>query len=133
MVSLFYTIQIFINMNTKICTTCNLDKPLDEFYNQTDRKNGSSSCKTCFNIYCGQRWIRTKIKALEYLGSKCLDCSNSYPNQPYVIFDFHHRDPTQKDVMWDHLRKRSWDKIIIELDKCDLLCSNCHRIRHHNE
>jgi hypothetical protein len=120
-------------METKICTSCNEEKSVTEFYQQNDRPSKQSKCKVCFNKYCSERWIKTKIKAIEYKGGKCLDCSNSYPKSPYVIFDFHHRDPSQKDVEWTHLRKRSWDKIIKELDKCDLLCSNCHRIRHHNE
>lgn len=119
-------------METKICPTCNIDKSIDEYYSQNDRPNGQSSCKKCFNIYCSERWIKTKIKAIEYKGSKCLDCTHSYPNQPYVIFDFHHRDPSKKDADWNKLKKRSWNKITQELDKCDLLCSNCHRIRHHN-
>jgi len=120
-------------METKFCNTCKTEKPISEFYKQSDRKNGSSKCKSCFNEYCVQRWIKTKIKAIEYLGSKCADCDNTYPEQPYVIFDFHHRNPEEKDVAWIKLRLRSWKKITEELDKCDLLCSNCHRIRHHEE
>lgn len=119
-------------MKKKICCTCKEEKPISEFYGQSDRKNGSSKCKKCFNDYCIQRWINIKIKAIQYMGSKCNDCSNSYPEQPYVIFDFHHLDPDEKEVGWDKLRLRSWKKIVDELDKCVLLCSNCHRIRHHS-
>jgi hypothetical protein len=70
---------------------------------------------------------------LEYKGYGCLDCGISYPDTPYPVFDFHHRDPNEKDYDWNKLKKRSWDNITNELDKCDLLCSNCHRIRHYNE
>lgn len=119
-------------METKLCPSCNENKNLCEFYTQNDRKNGSHICKKCFNKYVGERWVQTKIKAIHYKGSKCCDCGLSYPEMPYVIFDFHHLNPSEKDVDWGKLRKRSWDKITFELDKCDLLCSNCHRIRHHN-
>lgn len=115
-------------MKKKICNTCKIDKPISEYY---DKSNKSCKCKECFNNYCIERWIKIKIKAIEYKGSHCMDCTNSHPEQPYVIFDFHHLDPKKKEVGWDKLRLRSWVKITKELDKCVLLCSNCHRIRHH--
>jgi hypothetical protein len=128
------TIKLEKRLNTlnifKICIKCKLQKPTGEFYQKSDRKNGSSFCKKCFNSYCSERWIKTKIKAIEYKGSKCQDCSISYPQTDYCVFDFHHRNPSEKDVDWKELRKRSWNKIIFELDKCDLLCSNCHRLKH---
>jgi Fe-S-cluster-containing hydrogenase component 2 len=119
-------------MEIKTCTSCNEDKLLTEFYQQKDRKNGYSKCKQCHNKYCIQRWINRKIEAINYKGNSCVDCGTTYPKVPYVIFDFHHLNPTQKDVDWDKLRLRSWSKITYELDKCALLCSNCHRIRHHS-
>lgn len=119
-------------METKICTTCKQEKPIDEFYEQKDRKNGHSKCKSCFNKYCSERWINRKIKSIQYKGSKCIDCNLEYPLAPYVVFDFHHLNPNEKDVDWTKLRLRSWSSITNELDKCVLLCSNCHRIRHHS-
>jgi hypothetical protein len=118
-------------MESKICTKCNESKLITEFYVQKGRDNGQSKCKVCFNEYCIERWIKRKISAIEYKGSECVDCKISYPETPYVVFDFHHLDPSKKDVGWQKLRLRSWDKIKLELDKCDLLCSNCHRIRHY--
>ena len=120
-------------MNTKICPNCNKEKDISEFYKKNDRKNGSSSCKSCFTEYCTNRLIKKKIDAILYKGSKCNDCSFSYPDYPYVIFDFHHKDPNLKEFDWSKLRLRSKDTIIRELDKCDLLCSNCHRIRHYKQ
>lgn len=117
----------------KECKKCKIEKEDKDFYTQSDRKSGTSMCKSCFNEYCVLRWINTKIKALEYKGNKCQDCNNEYPEKPYVIFDFHHLDPNLKDYSWNQLRLMSWKSIIKELDKCVLLCSNCHKIRHHNE
>ena len=97
-------------MEKKICSTCKEEKSFSEFYIQSDRKNGSSKCKKCFNDYCIQRWVGIKIKAIIYKGSKCADCTNSYPEQPSVIFDFHHLNQEDKDVGWGKLRLRSWDK-----------------------
>ena len=70
-----------------------------------------------------QRWIRIKKKAIAYKGGCCSRCG--YDNY-YGSLQFHHRNPNEKDVNWTKLRLRSWEKITLELDKCDLLCANCH-------
>lgn len=74
-----------------------------------------------------QRWIKRKKLAVEYLGGKCISCGY---NKYYGALEFHHRDPAEKDYSWVKLRLRSWDSITTELDKCDLLCANCHREYH---
>ena len=120
-------------MISKVCSKCKEIKSHDDFYQKPDRKNGASECKKCFNAYCTRRWINTKIRAIEYKGSSCENCGKSYPVLPYPVFDFHHIVPSEKDVDWSKLRRRSWSRIVKELDKCKLLCSNCHRMHHHNE
>ena len=120
-------------MNTKICPTCQEEKDIKDFYQKKDRKKGASSCKICFNKYCTERSIQKKIDAIIYKGSKCNDCDISYPKYPYVIFDFHHTNPTNKDFDWSKMRLISKERMLSELDKCDLFCSSCHRIRHHKE
>lgn len=75
-----------------------------------------------------QRWIKIKKKAIEYKGGCCQHCGyDSF----YGALEFHHKDRSQKDVNWTKLRLRSWDKIVAELNKCILLCSNCHREEHY--
>ena len=88
-------------------------------------------CKSCFNEKCIKRWIERKIDALEYKGNECEDCNLLATRENYVVFDFHHLDPSTKEVSWQKLRLRSWTSIQEELDKCVLLCSNCHRLRHY--
>lgn len=114
--------------DTKLCPKCDNHKKLSEFYNR-NKITKYSYCKDCFNKICVLRWINVKIKAIEYKGNKCIDCNIQYP---YSVYDFHHLDPLQKDYDWNKLRLKSWSNITKELDKCVLLCSNCHRIRHHN-
>lgn len=110
------------------CSKCNIILSIKNAYKQADRKSGLMSyCKECFNKKCIERWITRKIKAIEYLGGKCLDCNKTYP---YYVYDFHHRFDEIKEFDWTKLRLRSWKSITEELDKCDLLCANCHRIRH---
>lgn len=73
------------------------------------------------------RWRNIKRKAVSHMGGKCKDCGF---DGHQAAMQFHHIDPTNKDVSWNRLRLRSWKKILIELDKCILLCANCHAIRH---
>jgi hypothetical protein len=77
-------------------------------------------------VYLIKQQRRAKRRAIEYKGSKCTRCGEAYPPP---AMEFHHRDPTQKKL---HLSGRnlcrSWPAVMEELDKCDLVCANCHRI-----
>lgn len=85
------------------------------------RRRRCNSCNTKI------RRIRTKNAAIEYLGGYCKRCGyNSHP----AALEFHHlRD---KDFTIADVANKSWDLVKKELDKCELLCSNCHRIEHSN-
>ena len=65
-----------------------------------------------------------KQRAIEYKGSKCHLCEYSKCND---VLEFHHIDPLTKlfGLSISNLNK-SWIKIKAELDKCVLLCANCH-------
>ena len=84
-------------------------------------------CKPCFNKASVQRWNAQKQKAVEYKGGKCVYCGY---DKCLSALEFHHRDPKEKEFAWDSMRKQAWDKVVTELDKCDLVCANCHREQH---
>lgn len=111
----------------KTCRRCGQEKSRADFYEQADRKSGASYCKSCFNQYCVERWISKKKQAIAYKGGRCCRCGY---DRHYAALQFHHLDPRQKDVSWAKLRLRSWTKIRAELDKCELLCANCHAVEH---
>jgi hypothetical protein len=75
-----------------------------------------------------RRWNKIKQKAITYLGGKCVDCKKTDLHP--ALYDFHHKDGEEKECQWAKLRLRSWDRITKELDKCELLCVLCHRLRH---
>ena len=75
-------------------------------------------------------------KNLAYINSKrnvpCSDCGGEFP---LVCMDFHHIDESTKRSTYGtsvahNLKDRSKKVIDEELDKCVVLCANCHRIRH---
>lgn len=63
-------------------------------------------------------------KAIEYKGGKCIVCGYSKSSR---ALNFHHLDPAEK-LFGISARgiTRSWNKVQNELDKCVLVCSNCH-------
>ena len=58
----------------------------------------------------------------------CMDCGVKYP--PYVM-DFDHRAKQNKEINIGRMIGGGWSKgkVDKEISKCDLVCSNCHRIR----
>lgn len=81
-------------------------------------------CKRC-NVEAVTKRRRTvKRMAVEYKGGKCIRCGYS---KCITALQFHHRDPAEKDFgIGAKGGMAAWSKLKIELDKCDLLCSNCH-------
>lgn len=77
-----------------------------------------------------QKRAINKTKAIELLGGRCYICEKVYP--PYV-YDFHHMNPSEKEVDPGSLMHKSWESVEKEVSKCILVCANCHRILHYGE
>jgi len=69
---------------------------------------------------------RIKVRAIAYKGGQCQRCGY---DKCLAALDFHHRDPGAKDISLGSKVLR-WETVWQELDKCDLLCANCHREVH---
>ena len=65
---------------------------------------------------------RTKEKLVEYKGGKCVRCGY---NKCIRSLDFHHINPEEKDFGISKSIK-SFEKMKSEVDKCILVCKNCH-------
>ena len=75
-----------------------------------------------------KRRKKIRLKAIEVLGGKCMKCGY---NKYLEVLEFHHREPTQKEFSISRKGHcRSWERINKEIQKCDLLCANCHRELH---
>jgi len=110
--------------------TCQYHLCSNEFevqsHGKTTKKYCSTPCRTKRNIATWRK--NMKRRAVDYKGGKCQGCGY---DKCVEAFDFHHRDPEAKEFGISSMGHcRSWDKMKAELDKCDLLCSNCHRERH---
>lgn len=76
-----------------------------------------------------KRRLKVRIMAIEHLGGKCIKCGH----KGYAAsFEFHHRDPSKKEFQISSGNTNSWETVKKEVEKCDLLCSNCHRETHYS-
>ena len=125
----------------KKCSKCNEEKELNQFYvNNQNKKSGLSAyCKKCQktdkkihyknnkeqytkNVFNNSLWL-LEIK----MELKCERCGFDHP----AALDFHHKDPTQKEFgIGGRSTKKNREKTLEEIKKCEVLCSNCHRIEH---
>ena len=82
-----------------------------------------------------ERGRRLKLKLIsEYTDSMCTKCGLEYNATNGAVFQFHHRDPSTKELgIGSSLLNDAWKKIVAEVGKCDLVCANCHLIIHHGE
>ncbi len=116
----------------KQCNRCNVSKPLTAFSlhsNQT--KTLRTTCRSCRRKVETIKKRALRIEAYKHFGEKCTDCGIKSSKNNYTIFDFHHLDPSKKDLKFS--KTSSTEKFWNEIKKCIMLCSNCHRIRHFNE
>jgi len=80
------------------------------------------------NKACGKYLSNQKQRAIEYKGGKCSICGYSKCSG---ALEFHHINPQDKEVKYFHGRKL--ESIKAELDKCILVCANCHRELHYQK
>ena len=132
----------------KYCTKCKLDKDISEFAKNSSKKDGlQAQCRLCKKTTDSVRYARrstyhksvvkrnkeslankrrSRLKAI-LQKSCCMDCKNS----DWRVLEFDHVTPSNKlgsisEMLCSGL---AWGKIISEIEKCEIVCANCHRLR----
>ena len=81
-------------------------------------------CLKCRSENVANSRRKRKRKLVEEFGGKCQICGY---NKCDAALQFHHRDPNQKSFgISAGGVTRTWEVLLEEAKKCDLLCSNCH-------
>jgi len=129
----------------KKCPKCQIEKKLDQF-----NKNGNklaSWCKECVKLNCKldyenhkeirkEKFIKQNRKKTEFLASLKKDkfCEKCGYNKCYVALDYHHIDPSKKKFKISESNRtigvESLKILYEEIEKCLILCANCHREFH---
>jgi hypothetical protein len=118
-----YSLKTTNYRNTSLfCKTCGETDPA-KFYRRKNKTISRKQCSKCWSRRTIERNRKNKLQAIEYKGGKCQVCG--YKKCPASLA-FHHRNPEEKDLNWNTLRNMAFDKCKKELDKCDLVCHNCH-------
>lgn len=93
--------------------------------------NGTTLCDDCRQLHNERqnaRYQERKREIVEYMGGVCEGCGQSYPDS---VYDLHHMEPGVKDFcLSGNVLKRPFEELKPELDRCALLCANCHRLLH---
>ena len=89
-------------------------------------KHKSNKCKTCGNIESKNRRTIGRQYIYDYLKSKyCIDCGEDDP----TVLEFDHINPKEKEYNISNMAGKAKREIRSEIDKCIIVCSNCHKRR----
>ena len=130
------------------CYRCGEEKSADEFAWRRRRRNQRDSfCRPCRSAYHREHYLANKQRYIEqaavskrklilertryllefFAANPCKDCGESDP----VVLEFDHRDPATKSFdVGNGLASHVWATVLAEIEKCDVVCANCHRKRH---
>lgn len=129
------------------CTKCGIEKSEDEFGFKSKAKGIRSSwCKDCHSAYTREHYTNNKqyyfdkndrhtSRIREMVKEKknvpCTDCGGRFP---FPVMDFDHLDGTEKlfNVSRGAGYAAGFAKTLREIEKCEVVCSNCHRMRTYN-
>ena len=102
-------------------------KELKEF---DKRPNGNiqSYCRKCSNDNRYSIIKQHKLQLIQEFGGCCSKCGY---NKNTSALEFHHLEPEHKDFHFGSTKTTNIDKIRKELEKCILVCANCHREIHY--
>ena len=140
--------DMHFNAGTHWCNVCTSYLPVSDFRTKRNGSHGlCGTCKACQdtkktalrknNPDYWRSWAprRDKIQHerkrhwVTLAGGKCQRCGW---NEHHSGFDFHHINATEKECQPSHLMKshKNDEALGRELDKCALLCTNCHKLFH---
>lgn len=135
-------------MKTKECCKCHNELGLDQFHTNVTRKDGYSGvCKECEKQYKKKyyaadpskfqarvRQRRAELREWYHQHKSQLICTRCPENHP-ACMQFHHLDRTKKEFSISKMVQQGFSitRIEAEMQKCIILCANCHSKEHYND
>lgn len=90
-------------------------------------RNKGWICKKCNSEATTRSKRKRKADSVAYKGGKCEICGY---DKCQDALEFHHIDDTKSFNIGIHGYRMTFEELKKELDKCQLLCANCHREVH---
>jgi hypothetical protein len=121
--------QKTICASNQFCTSCGIHITEETGYirKEKTRLKLTSQCKICISNKTKLKRENNKKQAIKYKGGCCNKCGYS---KNTASLEFHHLNSIEKEIHPSKLMIKNWEVIKNEIDKCILLCSNCHREEH---
>ena len=128
----------------KVCHDCKLPKDESEFHKNRTRPDGlQARCKPCHTQRARDTYRKNPTRAMDQARAfkrdkrqwifslknrPCIDCGGVFHPE---CMDFDHMDHDEKELCISAMYRRNFsrEKILAEVDKCEVVCSNCHRMR----
>ena len=127
----------------KRCTVCGALKAISEFYCfPVGSCRRRSACKECCRTRARAQYhepgykrlarlrVHARVSAMiaHFKSQPCADCGGTFPS---CAMDFDHRPGTVKQMHLNHsgIGMRRLSDVLVEIEKCDVVCANCHRVR----
>jgi len=131
-------------MTQRICPKCNQQKEEDQFSWKELGKKRQTTCKECTRLYCKTHYknnkkgylARARISNKKYIkrnrafiwsyliNHPCEACGEKNP----ILLEFHHRDKKEFNISFGINQQVSIKRLSAEIQKCQVLCANCHRL-----
>ena len=126
------------------CYRCGELKPVEEFsWRRKAKGQRDSFCRPCRSAYGKEHYEKNRERYIEQAGKRrlnrertlffieffkahpCVDCGEGDP----VVLDFDHVGDDKLFNVGQAFRDRNWQSILDEIEKCEVVCANCHRRR----
>lgn len=114
------------HLTTTHCSDCGIKLNKENGKFRKNRNKFDPQCRSCNSERERARKRERKQQYVDYKGGKCCRCGY---DKSLVALDLHHRNPEEKEFEFFQ-GPILGSKVKAELDKCDLVCSNCHREIH---
>ena len=138
-----------VEQELRLCKKCGELKPLSEFNKRNDGHGGGYHCycRVCDREYSREHYRKNKkyyrekqsrfrdqglARVWQYkCKHPCGKCGEDHP----ACLVFHHRNPGDKDKCVSKMAANGtgWPRLLAEIQKCVVLCTNCHRKLHYDE
>lgn len=127
------------------CYRCGEVKPAEAFsWRRRERGQRDSFCRPCRKAYGREHYLANRTRYIEqarvqtqklqlertkylieyFVTHPCVDCGESDP----VVLEFDHLRDKAFDI-GQGLARRRWAAVLAEIEKCEVVCANCHRRR----